>query len=899
MAEQRFRVLLVDDEPDFVEALAARMETRGWVVETAGSGPEALEKAENPEFDAILLDLSMPGMDGIETLRRILELDPLHQVIIVTGQATLEKGMEAIQAGALDVLEKPVPLAVLMDKVQEAARRKRRMAETRPAPTREKAKPKRARAVPVLHRVFPFLAWIKECRGEALRADLLSGLTVALVLIPQSMAYAQLAGLPAYYGLYAAFLPPTIAALFGSSRQLATGPVAVVSLMTSAALEPIATAGSKEYVAYAILLALLVGLFQLALGLLRLGLVVNFLSHPVVNGFTNAAALIIATSQLASVFGVEVEKGEHQYETVWRVLQEAARSTHWPTLGMAALAFAIMIGLKKVNPRIPNVLVAVAVTTLLAWGFHFSKRLEVPLSSLPAGEVQDRIRAFNEAVSERQEMEGFRTAMNKRLENLFKPGQKVCLGCHEQRSAKRFEEAARGEAGETPPGDVLLLHHRAELVDARIGELKEEEEGLRKELRAFAFEREVPAGETLFLKGHVPPGARGDGGRWKLKVGNKPLDVKAVALSGGGAVVGKIPKGLPKPSVPSFRLSVALKLLPVAMIISILGFMEAISIAKAMASKTHHRLDPNQELVGQGLANTVGSLFQGYAVSGSFSRSAVNFQSGAVTGLSSAFSSVVVVVTLFFFTPLLFYLPQATLAAIIMMAVVGLLNVKGFVHAWKAQWFDGFTAIVTFAVTLYLAPELEWGILSGVVLSLGAYLYRTMHPHVAELSLHSDGSLRDAERHALKLCEHIAAIRFDGPLNFASCTYLEDEILGRVTEMPKLRHVLIVAHGINELDASGEEMLDKIVHRLRAGGIRVSFSGLKDNVIDVLCRTHLYEKIGEEHMYATQLIAIQQIHEVAHIGSGEKRCPLVQAVAASRAASSRRRGTGVEESRGT
>jgi MFS superfamily sulfate permease-like transporter len=234
----------------------------------------------------------------------------------------------------------------------------------------------------------------------------------------------------------------------------------------------------------------------------------------------------------------------------------------------------------------------------------------------------------------------------------------------------------------------------------------------------------------------------------------------------------------------------------------------------------------------------------------------------------------VVVIALFFLTPLLFHLPQAVLAAIIMMAVVGLLNVRGFIHAWKAQWFDGFTAIVAFAATLYFAPHLEWGILSGVVLSMGAYLYRTMHPHVAELSLHADGSLRDAERHGLKQCKHIAAIRFDGPLNFASCSYLEEEVLGRAAEMPDLRHVLIVAHGINELDASGEEMLEKIVHRLRAGGVRVSFSGLKDNVIDVLRRTHLYEKIGEEHMYSTQLIAIQRIYESTHAGSDEARCPL-------------------------
>ncbi len=206
---------------------------------------------------------------------------------------------------------------------------------------------------------------------------LLSGLTVALVLIPQSMAYAQLAGLPAYYGLYASFLPPMMAALFGSSRQLATGPVAVVSLMTSASLEPLATAGSEGYIAYAILLALMVGVFQFALGILRLGVVVNFLSHPVVNGFTNAAAIIIATSQLSKLFGVYVDSAEHHYETIFRVIKAAVHYTHWPTLLMGALAFGIMYGLKRISPKIPNVLVAVAVTTTISWATGFEHNAKV------------------------------------------------------------------------------------------------------------------------------------------------------------------------------------------------------------------------------------------------------------------------------------------------------------------------------------------------------------------------------------------------------------------------------------------------------------------------------------------------------------------------------------------
>ncbi|HEX7343657.1 MAG TPA: SulP family inorganic anion transporter, partial [bacterium] len=231
-------------------------------------------------------------------------------------------------------------------------------------------------------RFFPFLRWFEGYSTPHLRADLIAGLTVAMVLIPQSMAYAQLADLPAYYGLYAAFLPPIVAALFGSSRHLATGPVAVVSLMTATALAPLASAGGESFIAYAILLALLVGVFQLLLGVFRLGMVVNFISHPVVNGFTNAAALIIATSQLASLFGVTAEKAERQYQSVYNVLIAIPHSTHLPTLGLAVLAFAIMFGLRRLNPRIPNVLVAVAVTTLIAWGTGLERRAQTHLNNI-------------------------------------------------------------------------------------------------------------------------------------------------------------------------------------------------------------------------------------------------------------------------------------------------------------------------------------------------------------------------------------------------------------------------------------------------------------------------------------------------------------------------------------
>ena len=242
-----------------------------------------------------------------------------------------------------------------------------------------------------MNKAFSYFDWPARYSRKNLRLDVLAGLTVALVLIPQSMAYAELAGLPPYYGLYASFLPPLIASLFGSSRQLATGPVAVVSLLTATTLEPLATAGSQQYIAYAILLALLIGVFQFALGVLKLGLVVNFISHPVVNGFSNAAALIIATSQLPKLFGIYVDKAPYHYETIYRVFKSAGHYTHWPTLLMGVLAFIIMYGLKRVSPRLPNVLVAVVVTTGLSWSFGFENNVPVSIEAIHSQHLKQAV----------------------------------------------------------------------------------------------------------------------------------------------------------------------------------------------------------------------------------------------------------------------------------------------------------------------------------------------------------------------------------------------------------------------------------------------------------------------------------------------------------------------------
>jgi len=702
----------------------------------------------------------------------------------------------------------------------------------------------------MIKRVFPFLTWFEGYGLASLRIDLVAGVTVALVLIPQSMAYAQLAGLPAYYGLYASFLPPMIAALFGSSRQLATGPVAIVSLMTAASLEPLATVGSEGFIAYAILLALMVGVFQFALGLFRLGLVVNFLSHPVVNGFTNAAALIIASSQLYKLFGVYVDKAEHHYETIWRVVMAAVHFTHWPTLLMGVLAFGIMYGLKRISPKIPYVLLAVAVTTIISWATGFEHNTTASIETIQAPELRQLIADFNQATHTITRFGEQQTEVNQALE-----------------SANRAHDIMA----------VLKAEHRASILLLNMERIKHEAHGYRKKIRHFLLTGvEQADGRLVFYpRDEVPAGVRSDGRTWRIKVGNRPLDEQKLLLMGGGAVVGTIPQGVPSLTVPHINMSVVTHLFPYAVIISLLGFMEAISIAKAMAGKTGQRLDPNQELIGQGLANICGAFGKSYPTSGSFSRSAVNLQAGAVSGLSSVFTSLVVVIVLLFFTPLLYHLPQAVLAAVIMMAVIGLVNVTGFIHAWEAQWYDGAISIITFISTLSFAPHLDRGIEIGVVLSLMVFLYKSMRPTMAKLSRAEDQSLRDCLAFGLKECKYMAMVRFDGPLFFANASYLEDQIMDLMRTKKDLKHIIIVCNGINDIDASGGEVLSLLVDRIRSAGIDISLSGVNEAVMKVFKRTHFPEKIGEDHIHATMERAINAAHEKAHRGGEEEVCPLV------------------------
>lgn len=706
------------------------------------------------------------------------------------------------------------------------------------------------------HRILPFTEWMGEVRAATLKADAQAGLTVALVLIPQSMAYAQLAGLPAYYGLYASFLPPLVAALFGSSRQLATGPVAVVSLLTAVALEPLAPMGTQGYIAYAVLLALMVGLFQFLLGVLRLGLLVNFLSHPVVNGFSNAAAIIIASSQLAKLFGVAVDSAGYHFETIANVFSAVLHHLHWPTLLMGLAAFAIMYVMRMLYPHSPHVLVAVVATTLIAWLTGFERQVQVPATAIAVPQAHALIETYNTAVESQARLAAKHT---------------------------QLRQQAKDQHGEDPVA-ALKARHQAQLLGIQMESLQAKARTTRKQIRRILMEGTAYApgnASGFYLKASLPDKAKGDGRTWRIVVDRGPIAWDDVTLSAGGKVVGRVPRGLPPIDWPQLETKALGHLLIYAAIISLIGFMEAISVARVAAARTGQRIDPNQELVGQGIANILGSFTRGYPVSGSFSRTAINMKSGAHTGISSVITSLVVVVVLLFFTPLLYHLPQSVLAAIIMMAVMGLINIKGFFQAWRAQWYDGAISIITFVSTLAFAPHLDRGIFIGVALSLGVFLYKSMRPTVVDLSLGVDRGLHDAVAYGLEQCHYIDVVRFDGPLFFANASYLEDQIRERRKYKAGLKHIIIVADGINDIDASGQEALAFVVDRVRRAGIEISLSGVNDSVMAALARTHLNAKIGEDHFFLNMQSAINAIHAQTHAGGDEENCPLKTVVTTS------------------
>jgi anti-anti-sigma factor len=391
----------------------------------------------------------------------------------------------------------------------------------------------------------------------------------------------------------------------------------------------------------------------------------------------------------------------------------------------------------------------------------------------------------------------------------------------------------------------------------------------------------VPDGRAAgyYLNDDLPGNLGTDGRPWRLKATSERIDTSHLVMMGGGAIVGEIPSGLPKLEVPVLRVSVLRDLFSYAVIIAILGFMEAISISKVMAARTGARLDPNQELIGQGLGNIIGAIGQSYPTSGSFSRSAINLQAGAQTGMSSVITSLTVVAVLLFFTPFLYYLPQSVLAAIIVIAVLGLISIKGIIHAWKAAWYDGMIAVVTFTATLYFAPHLDIGILIGVTFSLLVFLHKSMRPEVVSLSRGEDQYLHAALSHGLKECRYIDMIRFSGPLFFANASYLEDQIIDHMEHKRDLRHIIIEASSISMMDASGELALSLIIDRVRNAGIEISFAGFHQNVIDVLTRTGMIKKIGIHRIFPNIDKALNAVHPEAHKTSVEKaNCPLKKVI---------------------
>ena len=679
-------------------------------------------------------------------------------------------------------------------------------------------------------------SWLPELRNkDVLRADFIAGLTVALVLIPQSMAYAQLAGMPAYYGLYASLMPTMIAAFFGSSRQLATGPVAMVSLMTAAALEPLATAGSDAFVAYALLLALMVGLFQLLMGMFRLGVLLNFLSHPVILGFVNAAAIIIATSQLGKIFGVNAEKGEYHYEFVVNTIKAALDHTHWPTLTMAILAFAIMYAVKRYKPTLPSVLIAVIITTVLSWLFGFEQHNKVKLEQITSQKVRTAL--------------VFDAMETKHITNL--KGKFI--------DAKKGHDAG-AESGDHEDETLLAQRQELEQIEFQLDQLKERSTSHHNELFATQF---YAVGQNEQMRFYTEEElenlgiAKDDGGissqAWYIK--NYKNNV--VGLRAGGKVIGNVPSGLPGFRMPSFEWAAMGHLIGATIAIALIGFMEAISIAKAMAAKTRQNLDVDRELIGQGMSNIVGSMFQAYPVSGSFSRSAVNINAGAITGFSSVITVIIVAITLLFLTPLLYYLPQATLAAVIMMAVAGLVSIKPMIHAWQVSRHDGTVTIVAFVFTLALAPELEMGILFGMLLSLVLLLFRIMKPRVAYPPLNAHQLPPQAVATGAIDDRRIVRMRFEGSLVFVNVAFFEEELHKLLASTPQLKVLIVDAVSINEVDASGDQMLRDYFSRLNESGITMLFTRVRKPIMKIFARAHLHDDISKEYFHRNPIDAFK------------------------------------------
>ena len=701
---------------------------------------------------------------------------------------------------------------------------------------------------PWLLRFFPFLGWF-PVNSIILRGDLIAGITGGLVLVPKAMAYAQLSGLPVYYGLYVALVPAILGALWGSSRQLATGPVAIVSLMTAAAIAPLAVPFSDEYVGLALLLALMVGVIQFGLGVLKLGTIVNFVSHPVILGFMNAAAIIIALSQLDMLLGIPKGRSDSFLKDIWEMAAYLPL-THWPTLAMSAFALVLMLVLKKIKPLSkPSVLIAVVITTVVSIAVGFEHKTKGTPEDIADPDIQALVSAYVQTDAQIASLNKLITAKSGQLRQAEK--------AHEDRT-------------------TVNIDHQIDLFRIELAGAEKQNDQRMKQLRRVNFERaKVPEKEAalLYVAGKVPAGVVSDGRQWHIK----KIEKGALSLMGGGDVVGNIPGGLPSFRLPTLGLDAIMSLLAAALIIALVAFMESISMAKAMAAQTKDKIDPNQELIGQGLSNIGGAFFQSYPSCGSFTGSAINLQAGAKTGFAMVFNGIFVGVTLLFLTPYLYHLPKAVLAVIILLAVTSLITPDALKHTWKASRADGTTALITFVATLAFAPHLDKGIMIGAVLAILLHLYGTMKPRVAILGRMPDGSLRDAKVNNLPASNVVTAVRFDGRLYFANVSYFEDAILEAVANNPEAPYVLVVGDGINDIDASGEEVIHHLVDRLNENGIVMLFAGLKKQVHDVMRATGLREKIGEKRFFTNADEALEAVYSrPEHVGEDDPLRPPVR-----------------------
>ncbi|MDH5369808.1 MAG: solute carrier family 26 protein [Gammaproteobacteria bacterium] len=549
-----------------------------------------------------------------------------------------------------------------------------------------------------LYKFIPALSWMSNYKKENLKGDLTAGLTVGVMLVPQGMAYAMLAGLPPIIGLYASVVPVLIYALLGTSNQLAVGPVAIVSLMTAAGVGTLANGSVEAYIVYAVLLSLMVGGMQLFMGLGRFGFLVNFLSHPVISGFTSAAALIIGLSQLKHLLGVDISRSHHIHEILYNAWLQIS-DVHLATLIIGIASIVTLLFVKKIKPMFPGALLVVVLSTLAVWAMGLDQS--------------------------------------------------------------------------------------------------------------------------------------------------------------GVKIVGDVPAGLSSFSFPTWNLEAMSALLPTALAISMVGFMESISVAKAFARRNRYDVNPNQELIALGAANIASSFFKGYPVTGGFSRTAVNDQAGANTPLASIITAILIAIVLLFLTPLFYYLPKAVLAAIIMTAVFGLVDIKEIKHLNQVKRSDLTMLLITFFATLTLG--IEMGILTGVAVSLLWFVVKTTRPHVAVLGqIPGTDTFKNIDRVPdLKVEDDVLVLRVDAQFYFGNASFLKDLVKSHVTNAKtKLKAIVIEAASINQLDASADAVLHELHEELAAANIKLYFANVKGPVMDVMQRSGFDKKLGIDHFFLDLMDAV-------------------------------------------